>query len=98
MFSNTTNDQESQCSFIIALSLARGVGFIPITMTTTLSTATVKTATLSPSTTSIPGEVCLSLVNSCLINQLRALRDAMVKIATIEICIGTIFLWNILLF
>jgi hypothetical protein len=76
--------------FIIALPLAT-VGFITAT---TISMATIKTATLPPLTTSIPGEVCLSLVNSCLINWLRALGDAMVRIAAIEACVGTMFLWN----
>jgi hypothetical protein len=98
MFSNITNGGESQFSFIIALPLATGVGFITITMATTLSTATVKTATSSPLITFIPGEVRLSLVNSCLINWLRALGDAMVRIATIETCIGMMFLLNIPLF
>jgi hypothetical protein len=68
MFSDTTNGGVSQCSFIIALPLATDVGYIIITMATTLSMATVKTGTFSPSTTSIPGEVCHSLANSCLIN------------------------------
>ncbi len=98
MFSDTTKGGESQCSFIIALLLATGVGFITVTAATTLSMATIKTATLSPSTASILREVRLSLVDSCLINWLRALGDAMVRTATIETCIGTMFLWNIPLF
>jgi hypothetical protein len=75
-----------------------GVRFITTTTAMTLSTATVKTAILSPSTNYIPGEIRLSLVNSCLINWLRALGDAVVRIATIETCIGTMFLWNIPVF